>query len=123
MGIEIIDHQANHLSLGKMDVHQLLYLLGEIPCRALGRDIDLTPAAQRLHEEKQIGRPLTAIFIGVAGRLSRSGGQRLAHLADELDRTLIETDLRALRIIGSSEVLAVCFSRVSSKQTCGRCAS
>jgi hypothetical protein len=100
MSIEIIDYQPNHLGLGEMDIHQLWPLLSEGTRCASGRDIALAPASQGVHEEKQIGSPLAALFRVVAGRLSRSGRQRLAHCADQWPRTLLATDLRAPRILG-----------------------
>ena len=60
-----------------MDIDQLLHLVGKVTRCASGGDVDLTPTPQRLHEEEQIRRPFTTIFIVVASGLSRSGRQRL----------------------------------------------
>ena len=41
MCVEIIDHQANHLSLEEMHIDQLLHLLGKVTRCASGGDVDL----------------------------------------------------------------------------------
>ena len=51
-----------------------------------------------VEEDEQIGRSVALILAVVALELSRRGRDRLARLADELGRALVEADHRALRI-------------------------
>ena len=51
-----------------------------------------------VEEDEQIGRAVALVLAVVALDLPRLGRDRLAHLADELGRALIEADDRALRI-------------------------
>ena len=52
----------------------------------------------RVEEDEQIGRAVAAILAVVALELPGLGRDRLAHLADQLDRALVEADHRPLRI-------------------------
>ena len=97
--VEIIDHQAHHFRVRERPIDQLLHLPGKGTRCASGGDVDLTPAPLRLPEEEQIRPSLTAIFIVIAGGLSGSGRQRVTYFADQLHRTLVETDLRAARLV------------------------
>src|SRR5258708_28599571 len=51
-----------------------------------------------VEEDEQIGRAVALVLAVVALDLPRLGRDRLAHLADELGRALVEADDRALRI-------------------------
>ena len=52
----------------------------------------------RIEEDEQVDRAVAAILAVVAFELARLGRDRLAHLADELGRALVEADHRPLRI-------------------------
>ena len=52
----------------------------------------------RVEEDEQVDRSVAFIFAVGAFDLARLGWDRLANLADELGRALIETDHRAFRI-------------------------
>ena len=67
--IQIIYNQSNHFRLGKMHIEQLPHLDGEVILRAMRCDVDVPPHAQRLDEEKEIGRAFAAIFIIVQSGL------------------------------------------------------
>ena len=51
-----------------------------------------------VEEDEQVGRSIALILAVITFELARRGRDRLAHLADELGRALVETDHRALRI-------------------------
>ena len=51
-----------------------------------------------VEDDEQIGGAVAAILVIVTFELARLGRDRLAHLADELDRAFVEADHRALRI-------------------------
>src|SRR5688572_29977703 len=51
-----------------------------------------------VEEDEQVGGAIALVLAVVALELARCGRDRLADLADELDRALIEADHRALRI-------------------------
>src|SRR6202040_2032555 len=59
---------------------------------------DPAPRAMHVEENEQVGRSVALVFAVVALELSRHGQDRLARLADELDRALVEADHWTLRI-------------------------
>ena len=72
--------------------------MGEVFCRAPLGDLDLAPRPVHVEEDEQIGGAVAAVLAVVALELARLGRDRLAHLADELDRALVEADHRPLRV-------------------------
>jgi len=81
MGIEIIHHQPDHLCCREIDIDQQLHLLGKVLLGAPRGHINLAPSQQRLHEQKQVGRPFTFVLVVIADRLSGSGRQGVAFFA------------------------------------------
>ncbi len=70
-------------------------------CAGLGHrkdDFDLAPGPMHVEEDEQVGRTVALVLAIVALDLARLGRDRLADLADELGRALVETDDRVLRI-------------------------
>jgi hypothetical protein len=64
---------------------------------ALG-NFDLAPGAMDVEAHEQIGGSVALIFAVVALKLARFGRDRASHLADELDRALVEADYWAFRV-------------------------
>jgi hypothetical protein len=56
------------------------------------------PGPMHVEEDEQIGCAITLVLAIITLQLSRLGLDRLANLADELDRAFVETDHRALPI-------------------------
>src|SRR5271165_2280271 len=81
-----------------MDVDELAHALGVVFCRSPLSDLDLAPGSMHVEEDEQVGRSIALILAVVTFELARRGRDRMAHLADELGRALVETDHRALRI-------------------------
>src|SRR6266508_3046611 len=81
-----------------MHVDDLAHAVSVVFCRSALSDFDLTPGSMHVEEDEQVGRSIALILAVETFELAWSGRDRLAHLADELCRTLVETDHRALRI-------------------------
>ena len=84
-----------------MDIDELVHALGVVFCRSPLSDLDLAPRSMHVEEDEQVGRSIALILAVVTFELARRGRDRLAHLADELGRALVETDHRAFGL-GSS---------------------
>src|SRR6516165_7999975 len=81
-----------------MHVDDLAHAVSVVFCRSALSDFDLTPGSMHVEEDEQVGRSIALILAVETFELAWSGRDRLAHLADELCRTLVETNHRALRI-------------------------
>src|SRR5215831_2821473 len=81
-----------------MHVDELAHAVSVVFCRSALSDFDLTPGSMHVEEDEQIGRSIALILAVETFELAWSGRDRLAHLTDELCRTLVETDHRAHRI-------------------------
>src|SRR5271166_3824085 len=81
-----------------MDIDELVHALGVVFCRSPLSDLDLAPGSMHVEEDEQVGRSIALILAVVTFELARRGRDRLAYLADELGRALVEADHRALRI-------------------------
>src|SRR5258708_11448978 len=81
-----------------MHVDDLAHAVSVVFCRSALSDFDLTPGSMHVEEDEQVGRSIALILAVETFELAWSGRDRLAHLTDELCRTLVETDHRALRI-------------------------
>src|ERR1700755_42136 len=81
-----------------MHVDELAHAVSVVFCRSALSDFDLTPGSMHVEEDEQVGRCIALILAVETFELAWSGRDRLQHLADELCRTLVETDHRALRI-------------------------
>src|SRR5262249_61782938 len=58
----------------------------------------VAPGAVHVQEHEQVSGAVAPVLAVVALDLPRRGRDRLAHLADELRRALVEADYRAFRI-------------------------
>src|SRR5882757_4832 len=81
-----------------MDIDELAHAVGVIFCRPPLGDLDLAPGPMDVDADEQIDGAVAAVLTIVAFELARFGRDRLSHLADELDRALVEADHRPVGI-------------------------
>ena len=98
MGRQIVEHHPDALGLRIMDVGEFAHADGEVRRRAALGDLHLAPGAVRVEEHEQVGGAVAPVLAVVALDLPGLGRDRPAHLADELDRALVEADHRPLRV-------------------------
>src|SRR2546426_12767473 len=75
-----------------MHVDELAHAVSVVFCRSALSDFDLTPGSMHVEEDEQVGRSIALILAVETFELAWSGRDRLAHLADEVCRTLVATD-------------------------------
>jgi hypothetical protein len=73
MGVEVVHHQSDAFRRGEVVIDQQAHLLSKVLFGSLVRDVDVTPTAQGLHEQKQIGGTFPFIFRVIARWLARDG--------------------------------------------------
>ena len=95
---QIVQDDLDALRLWEVNVSKLAHADGEVHGGAAVADFDLAPGLMHVEEDEQIGRTVALILAIVALDLARLGRDRLADLADELGRALVETDDRVLRV-------------------------
>ena len=98
VGGQIIQHDADALRFGKVNVYEFLHAGSEVDGSTAVGDFDLAPGPMHVEEDEQIGCAIPPVLAIVTLQLSRLGLDRLANLADELGRAFVETDHRALPI-------------------------
>ena len=63
VGVEVVQHHANHLSMRIGPVHQTLHLVSEIyRCASFGH-LQVLPTPQRLKEHEQVPRSVALVLI------------------------------------------------------------
>lgn len=76
MGVELVENQDDPLSLGIVNIDEVLDAVGEIASGALIADADAAPAAQRFGDHEEIGDATTHVFgivaVAIGGRVSPS---------------------------------------------------
>src|SRR5258705_8348350 len=82
--------------IGIMDIDEFAHALGVIFCRPPPGDLDLAPGPMHVDAGEEIDGAVAAILAIVAFELARLGRNRLADLADKLDRALVEANHRPL---------------------------
>lgn len=85
-------------SIGIMDIDEFAHAVRVVHGGATLRHLDVAPAAMRIEGDEEIDGPVAAVLVIIAFALSRSGRDRLTHLADELDGRFVEADQRPLGI-------------------------
>src|ERR671926_837939 len=100
VGVEVVQHDPNPLRFRIPDIDQPAHVLGKVQHRALCSDSNMPPASLRFTEQKEVARPVTLVFIVIAGRRARFGGQRHPGLRNQLLTGFSKVDLRARGIIG-----------------------
>jgi hypothetical protein len=95
---ENILHNADTFGIGEMDIGEFAHALGVVFCRPPLGDLDLAPGPMHVDADEEIDGAVAAVLVVVAFELARRGRDGLAHLADELDRALVEADHRPFGI-------------------------
>ncbi len=99
MRVQVVEDDANHISLRVCFIDEPLHLVGEVNHGALFSNVDVPEAGLRFSKEEQIARPVPFILIIKARWLPGSCWQRLARLLNELFAGFIKVDLRAFRVV------------------------
>ena len=86
VGRQIVQHDADALRLGKVNVRKFPHAGGEVDGGTAAGDFDLAPRSMHVEEDEQVGRSVAFVLAVVALELTRLGLDRLACLADELGR-------------------------------------
>src|SRR5712675_1366806 len=81
-----------------MDIDEFAHAPGVVSCRPPLGDLDLAPGPMHVDADEEIDGAVAAVLVIVTFELTRLGRDRLAHLADQLDRALVEADHRPLGI-------------------------
>ena len=81
-----------------MDIDEFAHALGVVFCRPSLGDLDLAPGPMHVNADEQIDGAVAMVLAIVTFQLPWFGRDRLAHLADQLDRALVEADHRPLGI-------------------------
>jgi hypothetical protein len=84
--------------VGIVDIDELAHALSVIFGRASRGHFDLAPRPVHIEADEEIEGAVAAVLEIVAFELARLGRNGLAHLADELDRALVEADHRPLGV-------------------------
>src|SRR5712671_4533979 len=71
-----------------MDIDEFTHAVGVIFCRPPLGDLDLAPGPMDVDADEEIDGAVAAVLVIVTFELARLGRDRLANLADELDRAL-----------------------------------
>lgn len=80
-----------------MDVGEVPHRNGEVLRGTALGNVGLAPGTARIEKYEHVRSPVEAVFVVVARDPFRLGRERLAHLADQLDRAFVEADDRPLR--------------------------
>jgi hypothetical protein len=100
VGREVVEHDPDPLGLRIMEIDQVAHAFGEVAGGALVSDLDPAPGSVRVEKDEQVDGAVAAIFIVEAFQPARRGRDRLAGLADQLGRALVEAHHRPLWIVG-----------------------
>src|ERR1700730_5952555 len=81
-----------------MDISAVATALGVVFCPPPLGDLDLAPGPMHVDADEEIDSAVATVLVIVTFELTRLGGDRLAYLADQLDRALVEADHRPLGV-------------------------
>src|SRR6266545_1706295 len=98
--VQLVHHQADHLRVREMHVHQILEAVRHIQDRALLGHFDMPPATLGTDEHEQITAAFALVLEIMALHLTRLCWDHLAGFADELKGTLIKAHVWALGVLG-----------------------
>src|SRR6516162_2690923 len=101
VGVEIVLNQSDFPGAREEDVRQVFENLGVIDGFAMVRDLDMAKAFQRREQHKEVGGPVSLVFVINTLRLPRLHWNRRSRLGNELLRGLVQTDERYVRIVRS----------------------
>ena len=96
VGRQIVLHHADLLGLGVVDIDQVTHAVGVVLRRPTVGDLHFAPGRVHIEDDEQVDRAVALVFVVVAFGLAGRGGDRQAHLADQLGRALVEADHRPL---------------------------
>ena len=85
-----------------MDIDEFAHAPGVVFRRPPLSDLDLAPRPVHVDTDEEIDGAVAAVLVIVTFELARFGRNRLAHLADQLDRAFVEADHRPLGIGASA---------------------
>ena len=83
-GVQVVNHQPDAFRRGKVLIDQQPHWLGKVLLGSLLRDVDVTPTAQGLDQQKQIGGTFPFIFRVIACWVAGTGRQRITRFAGTL---------------------------------------
>ena len=86
MGRQVVLHDPDARGIGIMDIDEFAHALGVVFCRPPLGELDLAPWPVHVDADEEIDGAITVVFAIVTFELPRLGRDRLAHLADQLDR-------------------------------------
>lgn len=92
MNDQAVQHDPNPLGVGEMKVHSLLQQVGKVAFLALSCRLQRAPAGQGLEQEEEVGTAFPLILVVPAPDGFRLRGQRFANMAEQLNRTFIDTN-------------------------------
>ncbi len=98
VGRKIVHDDTDLVRMRIVDIGQIAHAHGKILRGSLICHLHMAPGSVRIKKHEQIGGAITTVFTIVTLQLTRLSWDRLAHLADQLCRTLIKANHRALRI-------------------------
>src|SRR5450432_4917792 len=98
MDRQIVLHDTDAGGIGIMDIDEFTHAVRVIYGGATVCNLDVAPATMRIEGNEEIDGAVAAVLVIVALALSWLGWDRLTHLADELDRGLVEADQRPLGV-------------------------
>jgi hypothetical protein len=86
VGRQVVLHNPDVLGIGVMDIGEFAHALGVVFCRPPLSDLDLAPRPMHVDADEEIDSAVAAVLVIVTFELTRLGRDRLAYLADQLDR-------------------------------------
>jgi hypothetical protein len=98
MGRQVVLYDPDTGGIGIVDIDEFAHAVGVIFCRPPFGDLDLAPWPVRVNADEEIDGAVAAVFVVITLDLAGIGRDRLADLADQLDRALVEADHRSRRI-------------------------
>ncbi len=97
--VQVVQHDADLLSVRIQLLDQLSKTLGDIQLGALLGEPDVSPSPVRLEECKQVARSVALVFVVDARRASRFDGKRRSRMVEELVGPFVEADGGIQRIV------------------------
>ena len=100
MGVEIIQHNINALSVRVQNIDQITHDTGEIPFGALTGNEGMALTGFRFSQHEQVPSAVALVFMVFSAWMPRTEGNGDARLLEQLEALLIETNHRAQRVMG-----------------------
>ena len=100
VGIEIVQHQADHRDIGVGLVYQPAHLMGDVLGGAPLGHFHVPPPGQGFAEQEQVAGALPPLLVVLPPRIPGLGRQWFSDVGQQLGGGLVETDHRALGVVG-----------------------